>query len=334
MKTNTLVYVAGCSGSFPVPSENRPHWDPTNTPWGIRPESFNRHVYGGRTTSFLIRSGDALFLIDHGSGIDLASQLAIEMLKHDQRKEAEIIVLQTHYHMDHINGTPQNSLLYRPGTLLRYYSPDLSPFRPPVEHSPAGFSGMEHVLRAYFNPSGTYFPVPLDKLPSQREFIQFKIGETLVPPTAGISTISARHPGGCCAYRIELPKCHPIVILTDYEPDPEPDRAIVDFIDGAGLLLVDMQYTDDEYVGTKPIGGMQMPRVGWGHGTPRRLFPTILACKHPPDMVRIVHHDPRKSDIDLDMFYEHSVDVLRELTGPVALPFDYQFARGGDAYWL
>jgi ribonuclease BN (tRNA processing enzyme) len=280
----------------------------------------------------MIRSENAFFLIDHGSGIDLSAQLVSEMLKREQRKEAKIVVLQTHFHMDHINGTPQNWLLFRPGTLLHYYSPDLSPFRPSTEHS-VGFSGMEHVLRAYFNPSGTYFPVPLDRLPSQQEFTKFEVGKTLNLGDGQAYTIPSKHPGGCCAYRIELPKCKPIVILTDYEPDLEPDRAMVDFIDGAGLLLVDMQYTDDEYEGTKPIGGMQMPRVGWGHGTPRRVFPTVLACKHPP-AVRIVHHDPRKSDADLDLFYEHSVDVLEELSGSKKLPFNYQFARGADAYWL
>lgn len=334
MKTDTLVFVGGCAGSFPAPSEDRPQWDPTGAPWSIRRQPFNRQRFGGRTTCFLIRNQNAFFLIDHGLGVDPASQLLLQMLAQEGQKEAEITSLQSHFHVDHIGGTPQNRLLYRPGISLRYYSPDLSPFRPPVEHSPVGFSGMEHVIKAYFNPSGTYFPVPLDRLPSRREFTQFTVGERLDLAHAQISTIASKHPGGCCAYRIGLPKCHPIVILTDYEPEPEPDPKIVEFIDGAGLLLVDMQYTQAEYEGTQELGGLKWSRKGWGHGTPQSVFPTILACKHRPDMVRIVHHDPSKSDTDLVMFYEHSLDVLHELTRSYTLPFDYQFACGGDAYWL
>ena len=102
--------------------------------------------------------------------------------------------------------------------------------------------------------------------------------------------------------------------------------------DGAKLLLSDIQYLDDEYEGVRPLGRMTVSRRGWGHGTPRRTLATILACKSRPEMVRIVHHDPKRPDAALQNLYEQSVNLLEEWNSGTA--FDYQLGRDGDSFWL
>jgi len=108
---------------------------------------------------------------------------------------------------------------------------------------------------------------------------------------------------------------------------------VVEFFDGARLLLTDMQYSDSEYEGKLPIGRLALSRRGWGHGTPSRVFPAILGCPRRPRAVRVVHHDPKRSDMQLRLFYEETVNVLEGLCQAPA-PFEYEFAHDGDVFWL
>ena len=140
------------------------------------------------------------------------------------------------------------------------------------------------------------------------------------------------HPGGCAGLRFEIPGNRSVVIATDYEPGPSPDPDVVEFFNGVDLLLADMQYGDEEYHGTRPIGRMTMPRVGWGHGTPGHLLPTIIGCPTVPKTVRITHHEPRRSDMELLMFFEHTINLLEERNADSLC--DYQFAHDGDIYWI
>lgn len=331
MKTNTLFFVGGCAGSFATPSENRVVWAP-EAPGGVRRIPFERQLYGGRTTAYLLRHRDTVILIDQGSGVDVTSSMVCRMLADESKTEATVPLLYTHYHEDHTGGAQQNNLLFRPGTTIRYIGPELTQFRTGAGTWTAGKPFSEKVLADYFH--SNYFPVTVDKLPSKQTHELFTPEETLTIDGITIRTMPLKHPGGCCGYRFEIPDVGAIVIATDYEPGPDPDPAVVEFFDGARLLLADMQYDEEEYAGTKPIGGFKIPRIGWGHGTPRRLLPTILACKRRPQMVRVVHHDPRKDDMAIREFYEYSLEVLAELTGSRALPFNYEFARGGDVHWL
>lgn len=331
MKTDTLFLIGGCAGSFATPSENRVVWAP-DAPWSVRRVTFERQLYGGRTTAYLLRHKNTIVLIDQGSGVDVTSSVVCQMLAAEGKKEATIPLLYTHYHEDHTSAAQQNALLFRPGTTVRYVGPELGQYRIDQGSWMFGQPFSQKVLGDSFDPN--YFPVKLDTLPSKQKHELFMPGETLTIDGITIRTLPLKHPGGCCGYRFEIPEVGAIVLATDYEPSLETDPAVVEFFDGARLLLVDMQYDEEEYAGTKPIGGLQIPRIGWGHGTPQRLLPTVLKCKHRPQIVRVVHHDPRKDDMKLREFYEHSTDVLLRLSGSRTMPFDYQFAHGGDVYWL
>ena len=123
------------------------------------------------------------------------------------------------------------------------------------------------------------------------------------------------------------------MIATDYEAPDTPDPTVVEFFDGASLLLADVQYRDAEYEGTQAIGRLALSRRGWGHGTPGRVFPLILRCPRRPRAVRVVHHDSKRSDMQLRLFYEETVNFLEDVCKSAG-QFDYEFAHDGDAFWL
>jgi glyoxylase-like metal-dependent hydrolase (beta-lactamase superfamily II) len=330
-----MFRVGGCAGSFAAPSENRPVYDPT-APWGVRRESFRRDIYGGRTTSYFLRHKDTFIVIDHGLGIDPVSEFILDILQAEQKHDHLIHCLQTHFHDDHWNGMQSNLLLFQKGLTLRFYSPELT-------HSPeseaarlSGKTMMQQVLADCFPPMKKYWPVTLDTLDqigACREHVSFRPGETLTLDGLQVHTIPLTHPDGCSGFRFEIPGAGPIVLATDYEPGDDPDPAVVQFFDGARLVLADIQYSDAEYDGKAPLGRLQLSRRGWGHGTPRRVFPILMSCPQTPQMVRIVHHDPRRSDMDLRLFFEETMNLLDDLYRP-ARQFDYAFAHDGDIYWL
>lgn len=333
MPTNTLFLIGGCAGSYPAPSENRPVYD-SSAPWKLRREPFRRDLYGGRTTCYLLRHRDTFVVIDHGLGIDSVSDFILDMLDAEQKHESVIHCLQTHFHDDHWSGMQSNSLLFRKGLTLRFYSPELAPYRSGGAESVGPM--MEQVLAVCFPKAKHFFPVTLESLEqtgARREHVIFRPGETFSLDTVRVHTLPLAHPNGCSGFRFEIPGAGSVVVATDYEPPEEPDRAVVEFLNGAHLVLADMQYSDAEYEGTTPIGRFLLPRRGWGHGTPRRLFPLWLRCPRPPRMVRVVHHDPKRSDMQLRLFFEESVNLLSDVYR-AADRFDYEFGHDGDIFWL
>jgi glyoxylase-like metal-dependent hydrolase (beta-lactamase superfamily II) len=334
MRTNTLFHIGGCTGSFASPSENRPVYDAV-APWQVRREPFRRDLYGGRTTCYFLRHKETFIVVDHGLGIDPISEFILDMLAAEHKKEHVIHCLQTHFHDDHWYGMQSNLLLFQRGLTLRFYAPDLSPYRA-AGPGRAGINMMEQVLADCFPVDKSYWPVTLetlDQIGARREHITFRPGETLSLDGLRVDTIPLTHPDGCSGFRLNVPEAGPVVIATDYEGPPTPDPAVVEFFDGASLLLVDVQYRDSEYEGTKAIGRLALSRRGWGHGTPRRVFPILLQCSRRPRAVRVVHHDPKRSDMELRLFYEETVNFLEDVCKSAGL-FDYEFAHDGDAFWL
>lgn len=344
MRTKTLFLIGGCSGSFPAPSENRSVFAP-DAPWQVKRMPFRRELYGSRTTSFFIRHHDDFFVIDHGLGVEPISEFILDMLRAEQRDSAVIHCLQTHFHEDHLDGLRASSLFFHKGITLRFYSPQLGSIASvgdKCENTEAAALAcppvptMFHVMQKQFCES--YWPVTLaklDEIGAKREHESFVPGEPVQAGGVTVQTLPLAHPGGCTGFRFELPGVGAVVIATDYEPPAVPDPAVVEFFNDAALLIADMQYRDAEYTGQAAIGGREenrMPRTGWGHGTPERVLPLFLKCPRTPRRVRISHHDPKRPDMDLRMFFEESSDSLSSWnTGG---QIDYQFAHEGDIVWL
>lgn len=341
-----MFLIGGCSGSFAAPSENRPVYDPS-VPRMMRRVPFRRDLYGSRTTSFLLRHDDTFIIIDQGLGVEPISEFVAAMLKAEDKTDATIHCLQTHFHDDHLEGLRSNSLFFQKGLTLEFHVPNLSAIGEICDtdssYPPSGFAPacpttptMDDILAARF--CSGYWPVTLDHLDrvgAKRESRQFIPGVELMLGDVKVRTLPLHHPGGCAGFRFEIPKVGPIVIATDYEPPARPDPEVVEFFDGAILLLADMQYRDAEYQGTIGVAGDEataMSREEWGHATPERLLPMLLACPKPPERVRIVHHDPKRPDTDLELFAEESVAFLDNYT--TSRSMDFGFAKEGEIFWL
>jgi ribonuclease BN (tRNA processing enzyme) len=124
-----------------------------------------------------------------------------------------------------------------------------------------------------------------------------------------VSVHYLNHTCVCLAYRIEADG-KSFVYATDTEPhglvvtglappevpgrgEPphlvhEQDRRLAEFVAGADLLVMDAQYTDEEYP----------QRVGWGHCT--TSYTTDIAVQAGVKRLALYHHDPMRRDDMVD----------------------------------
>jgi len=227
-----------------------------------------------------MRYGDTIVVIDAGSGIrEMSRSWAAEFA--GQPISANLLF--THAHWDHIQGFPFFSPAYKAGNCLSIYG----------EERPAG--PIEVWLSGQMQ--DTYFPIPMSAMKADCRFIsttpQFDLGPVRV------STQSLPHPGGCLGYRLEVDD-HVLVMATDCElnqvaanrdalaVDPGAlrgyDDQLLAFLSGANVLIVDCQFTDEQYA----------QRVGWGHNS---LSTVVDLCEQVrPDVVALFHHDPQSDD--------------------------------------
>jgi ribonuclease BN (tRNA processing enzyme) len=108
-----------------------------------------------------------------------------------------------------------------------------------------------------------------------------------------IETIPLNHPNGGYGYKF-IEDGRSFVFLTDNELDFHHPGGLkreqyVEFCRGAEVLLHDAQYTDEDYLSKR----------GWGHST--YASATDLAIEAGVKQFGIFHHDPDRTDDDLDL---------------------------------
>ena len=120
---------------------------------------------------------------------------------------------------------------------------------------------------------------------AQVEYHEFEVGSALdLGAGATVRTAMLRHPGGCVGYRIEW-SGHAMVYATDTaHGDPATDAALRTLCQGAGVLIYDAMFTDDEYP----------DRVAWGHSTWREGVRLADSCG--VQQLVLFHHAPFRDD--------------------------------------
>ena len=252
--------------------------------WGTRGSipTPGRHMekYGGNTTCVELRHGGTSIVLDAGSGI---RPMGAAWMQESAGEPIHAHLLFTHLHWDHIQGFPFFAPGYRKGNTFTVYG----------EQRTDG--GIRELLSGQMH--GAYFPVPLAAMQAELTFRdttpEFKID--------GITVRTARlpHPGGCLGYRLEADDSV-FVFATDSELDlaaqnkdevkadhaapRQYEPALLEFFRGANLLVIDCQYTDDEYPTYR----------GWGHNSVATVVD--LCAQARPDAVALFHHDPQSSD--------------------------------------
>lgn len=272
------IQFRGVRGSIPAPA----------------PENMR---YGGNTSCLEIRYGDQLLILDAGSGI---RSLGDDLIRSANGRPIEATLLLSHSHWDHIQGLP-------------FFSPAYSATNQIAAFCECGRAEqLQRALEAQMSPP--HFPVGLQHMRGllpvrelSREATKF--GHLLV------RTTRLNHPGGCTGFRIECAAGH-IAYLPDHEPVRNnggrigevemAQRELIEFIRSVDLLILDTQYTADEY----------MRRIGWGHGC---LPDSVdLATEAGARQLLFFHHDPSHDDRQIDQM----VEVARAMTFGSSLTID------------
>ncbi|CAN5597420.1 hypothetical protein BH20VER1_BH20VER1_10070 [soil metagenome] len=299
---STRLKLWGVRGSIPVPG-----------PSTVR--------YGGNTSCVEVRADGEIIVLDAGSGI---RQLGMDLEKEFGERPVQLTLLITHTHWDHIQGLPFFLPAYNQKNQIRVL----------------GYEGARAGLAAILagQMETPFFPVSLKDLPSniaieELKEMEFSIGKVRV------RSMFANHPGICAGYRLYT-SGGSIAYFPDNEPHEllkvaiaerdntslaeakefaRTERAkLVEFLAGADVLILDTQYTDEEY----------QKHIGWGHGALSRVVSIALDA----DVKKLIlfHHDPAHDDGMLD----HMVERARLLVLERGKHLEVEAGREGAEIWL
>jgi phosphoribosyl 1,2-cyclic phosphodiesterase len=259
----------------------------------IASPGFHTGRYGGNTSCVEMRSDNAILILDAGTGI---RQLGLDLVTEFGGRPIEATILISHTHWDHIQGLPFFVPAFFPQHRIRLMAPQGRGPR------------LRHALSNQMDPIN--FPVGLDQMRGLSRVQELDSAAVSLGPFT-IRVTDLNHPGGCAGFRIEAEGIS-VAYLPDHEPfgnDSAPggiklsnarNRALVEFVRGVDLLILDTQYTEAEY----------RDRRGWGHGClPDSVFFAVDAgVRH----LALFHHDPAHDDRQMDAI----VETAGELSQP------------------
>ena len=241
--------------------------------------------YGGNTSCVELELADGTTLIlDAGTGIRELGQRLV------QRDPGLLHICLTHLHLDHVEGLGFFSPLWRAGWKLRFWGP------------PSTTATLRARVSRYLSPP--LFPIGLSEAPAEAVFEDvprqpWRVGSAVVEAQA------VEHRGPTVGYRIEE-EGRVLAYVPDHEPYltaalDDPPRWISGWAlaANADLLLHDSQYTEDEYA----------HRLGWGHSCAAHAaaFSRAAGVRR----LAMFHHDPVRSDGELDELHEEVAALVR-----------------------
>ena len=250
------VVIGGIRGSFPIAQAG-----------------FTR--YGGETTSVLVEgAAGGRVLLDLGTG---ARRLGARLRAQGVR---DLLVLLTHFHLDHLIGLPSLPLLYDPGGHIEFAAPGRR-----------GRSIRRELSRLLAQP---LWPLQLDTMAARVRFRHLPGVVSTRPLRRGgleIRWAPLRHPSGCAAYRIDEPATGAsLVFATDVEWPTASAAERRAFVAWAATprppsaLFFDGQFTPANY-----------PRFrGWGHS--RWTDAVEAADAVGAGRLFVIHHAPDRDD--------------------------------------
>jgi len=277
---------------------------PTLKFWGVRGSIATPGPgtvqYGGNTSCVEIRADGEIIVLDAGTGI---RQLGRSLMAEFKGQSINLTLLISHTHWDHIQGFPFFIPAYLPQNKIRIIGYE------------GASSGLIGTLSSQME--SPYFPVSMQQLPSNLQIEELKdflfhIGGVTVTATF------LNHPGITVGYRIHT-SGGSVVYLPDNEPysrlhtvsgDQSPksyealsyaqkqDAKLIEFIQGADILIMDSQYDDTEY----------RSHIGWGHGCVDDVVAIAVIAK--VKKLFLFHHDPDHDDQQITKMVEWARELV------------------------
>ena len=268
--------------------------------WGVRgsvPSPGTETIrYGGNTSCISITVENKILILDAGTGI---RNLGSSMIG---RSDLKIFIVITHTHWDHIQGFPFFTPIYQPNRPVYMF---------PTLHK------KNLVLSSLIDQmDGAHFPLTPDQVPSNFNFITEDPLEFLAKNGFHMELVPMNHPGGAFGYKIKFDETV-ICYFTDNEIDPPYPKSIelnelTKQCKNADVLIHDAQYTEDD-----------MPfKHGWGHS----LISQVTDLGKTANVKNLVyfHHDPDRTDDELDTQLEKASKTLHENGSTVKPYFAYE----------
>jgi ribonuclease BN (tRNA processing enzyme) len=232
--------------------------------------------YGGETTAALVEGDNGeRILIDAGTGVRaLGGRIERE------NGHPHVLLLLTHYHLDHVIGLPSLGLLYRKGATVTVGAP-----------ARGGRVAADSVRTLMSEP---FWPVQLEELRATIRFLDWTTPESAVAHREQgleIRWCPVHHPGGCTAYRIdERGTGRSLVFATDVEwplatqPEQRAFMRLCSVPSRPDVLVFDGQFGRNDYA----------PFRGWGHSTWEDA--ADVARETGARRLLVTHHAPQNDD--------------------------------------
>lgn len=247
--------------------------------------------FGGDTTSFAMTDADDnTLLVDIGTGIRY-----INSCLNKPHKDGDLLLLLTHYHLDHIIGFPFFNRIYDRNLSLKVVGPRLG-----------NFSAKNAIKQIMAQP---YWPLQLDSVQASIQFSELAPSSVTPLLFHGVSIrwCPVHHQGGCVAYRFdEAATGHSLVIATDIEwreSTHEEKNAFLQFCQEPAppdLLVFDGHLTPENYDQYR----------GWGHST---WADAVQVAREIGDTrLLITHHSPYANDTALQAVEDEMKSLFPE----------------------
>jgi len=252
--------------------------------------------YGGNTSCVSITVDNKILILDAGTGIRNLGSAIIGQPK------LEIFVVVTHSHWDHIQGFPFFTPIYQPNRPVHMF--------PTLHKKNVVLSSLIDQM------DGAHFPITPDQVPSNFNFVTENPLEFLESNGFHMELVPMNHPGKAFGYKIKIDD-KIICYFTDNEIDPPYEKSIeldvlTEHCKNVDILIHDAQYIEAD-----------MPlKHGWGHS----LISQVTKLGESAEVKNLVyyHHDPERSDDDIDAELETASKTLKENGSSVRPYFAYE----------
>ena len=252
--------------------------------------------YGGNTSCVSITIDNKILILDAGTGIRNLGSAIIG------QPELEIFVVVTHSHWDHIQGFPFFTPIYQPDRPVHMF--------PTLHKKNVVLSSLIDQM------DGAHFPITPDQVPSNFNFVTENPLEFLENNGFHMELVPMNHPGKAFGYKIKIDD-KIICYFTDNEIDPPYEKSIeldvlTEHCKNVDILIHDAQYIEAD-----------MPlKHGWGHS----LISQVTKLGESAEVKNLVyyHHDPERSDDDIDAELEIASKTLKGNGSSVHPYFAYE----------